>query len=424
MPTRGESQMKAFFLAVGGLATVVMLLQVLPVAGQAPDGPGSAGAPAEAASDIKTSWDEPDLQGIWVHDVEIPLQRPTQFADREFLTEEEVEVINERRARRLDHDYRAERGTPNDVAGAYNAVYHLQKLTGRRTSLIVDPPDGRMPAYTPQYMEQQEIWGEFRFALMQASPACKNQEPGCRGEWAPPSPRFEEESPIYPLGGVNRSYNPEDHGLSVRCLGGFLPAGGERSGFSSGGNGFTRRIVQSPGGISMYYDTGQGQSWQRPSIVMKDIPHLPSHIRGWWGDSRGHWEGDTLVIDVTNFTPKTRSFGAGENLHMVERFTRTGPTTLDYVVTLDDPTTWVKPWTVRVEYTRQDDFSNRVYTDNRCHEGNYGLPALLRGARAEDRAYAEGTGPHPAEICTNACGEKIGANEDQTADPYASAITD
>jgi hypothetical protein len=263
------------------------------------------------------------------------------------------------------------------------------------------------------------VWREYSLALLQASPACKNQEMSCRGgKYGPPSPRFEEESPIYPLEGVNRSYNPEDHGLSVRCLGGFLPAGGERTGFSSGGNGFTRRIVQTPGGVAMFYDTGQGQSWQRPTIVMSGSSHLPKSVRMWWGDSRGRWDADTLVIDVTNLTPKTSIFGANENLHLIERFRRVDAKTLEYTVTFEDPTTWTRPWTVKVDYNKQGDYANRIYTDNRCHEGNYGLPGLLHGGRVEEQAYKQGKGPHPAEICESGCSEKAGAEGEETQDDF------
>jgi hypothetical protein len=165
-----------------------------------------------------------------------------------------------------------------------------------------------------------------------------------------------------------------------------------------------RRIVQTPGGISMYYDVGQGQGWQR-NIVMDGRPHLPSNIRQWYGDSRGHWEGSTLVIDVTNFSPKTDFQGAGENLHLVERWTRTGPTTLDYVVIADDPTVWVRPWTAKEEFTLQNNEENRIYTEPRCIEGNYGLPGLLHGHRQEDLAFAGGRGVDPRTIST------ISANE-------------
>ena len=112
-------------------------------------------------------------------------------------------------------------------------------------------------------------------------------------------------------------------------------------------------------------------------------PEVPSQMRQWRGDSRARWEGDTLVVDVTNFTPKTEYRGSRENLHLVERWTRVNANTLEYVVTIADPTTWTRPWTVKQEMTRQDERQNRIYYEPRCHEGNYGMTALLAGARAE-----------------------------------------
>ena len=175
--------------------------------------------------------------------------------------------------------------------------------------------------------------------------------------------------------------------------------------FGTAFGGSFRRIVQTPGGISIFYDVGQGQGFQR-NIVMNGSPHLPDHIRQWWGDSRGHWEGDTLVVDVTNFSPKRDFRGSRENLHLVERWTRTGPDTLEYEVTIEDPTVWISPWTVRQEFRQQSDELNRIYYEPRCHEGNYGFPALLRAARIADQRYAEGTGPHPATF-DNASGAGI-----------------
>ena len=128
----------------------------------------------------------------------------------------------------------------------------------------------------------------------------------------------------------------------------------------------------------MFYDVGQGQGWQR-NIVMDGSPHLPADIRQWYGDSRGHWEGNTLVIDVTNFSAKTDFQGSRENLHVVERWTRTGPTTLEYAVTVEDPTVWTRPWTAKQEFTRQNEQENRIYYEPRCIEGNFGLPGLLHG---------------------------------------------
>jgi hypothetical protein len=128
---------------------------------------------------------------------------------------------------------------------------------------------------------------------------------------------------------------------------------------------------------------------------MNGSPHLPVNIRQWFGDSRGHWEGNTLVVDVTNFSPKTDVFGSRENLHLVERWTRTGPKSLSYEVLIEDPTVWTRPWTIKQEFGRQSDEENRIYYEPRCIEGNFGLPGLLHGRRVEERAFAEGRGPDP-----------------------------
>jgi hypothetical protein len=217
---------------------------------------------------------------------------------------------------------------PVDVGGAYNTAFLTIKHAGARTSLIVDPPTGRIPPLTPEAQKAAAADREFRLALLLSTDACKNHEPVCAGgKYDPtPSPRFSEPPPRYHAGNFvrfNRSDGPEDDGLADRCLHSGLPDFGSLFG------GSFRRIVQTPGGISMYYDLNQGQGWQR-NIVMNDSPHLPVSIRQWFGDSRGHWEGNTLVVDVTNFSPK----GSRENLHLIERWTRTGPRTLAYEVTM------------------------------------------------------------------------------------------
>jgi hypothetical protein len=165
--------------------------------------------------------------------------------------------------------------------------------------------------------------------------------------------------------------------------------------FGAFAGGSFRRIVQTPGGISIFYDVGQGQGWQR-NIVMTESAHLPASIRQWYGDSRGRWEGDTLVIDVTNFSPKTDYQGSRENLHLVERWTRTGPSTLEYAVTIEDSTVWTRPWTVKQEFTKQSEQENRIYYEPRCLEGNYAFPSLLHAARIADLDFALGRGPDPA----------------------------
>jgi len=128
---------------------------------------------------------------------------------------------------------------------------------------------------------------------------------------------------------------------------------------------------------------------------MNGTPHLPPNIRQWFGDSRGHWEGDALVVDVTNFSPKTDYRGSRENLHLIERWTRTGAKTLTYQVTIEDPTVWTRPWTVKQEFTLQSNEENRIYIEPRCWEGDYGFPTIMHNARLEDDAFAKGNGPDP-----------------------------
>jgi hypothetical protein len=345
------------------------------------------------ASALKTPWGEPDLQGIWTDETDTPLQRPAKYAAQEFFTAAQRAELDEARTAVLGNaDKRSERGTARDVAGAYNSQFVSFKRTGARTSLIVDPPNGQMPPLAP---EAQKIGGAeraFRLALLQATDTCRDKSPACGGgKYDPmPSPQYAELPPRYNIATINRHDGPEDGNLANRCLTGGLPEFGSRTGSY-------RRIVQTPGGISMFYDVGQGQGWQR-NIVMDGSPHLPANIRQWYGDSRGHWEGNTLVVDVTNFSPKTDFQGARENLHLVERWTRTGPTTLGYEVTIEDPTAWTRPWTAKEEFTKQSDAENRLYYEPRCIEGNFGLPGLLHGRRVEELAFAQGRGPDPRTI--------------------------
>ena len=372
------------FVAVAAvLAAVIVLLKLAPISGAA-QAPGDGEGAASTSSVPRTPWGEPDLQGIWTDVYQTPLQRSPQYAGREFFEDSERAALDQQRAG-IELRPRQEKGSERDVAGAYNSVFMSVKPTGRRTSLIVDPTDGRIPPTTPDTQKSMAGEREYRLALLSATATCKNQDPGCRGgTYGAPSPRLREPPPRYSTGNINRVDNPEDRSMSERCMQAVLPDFG----------GF-RRIVQSRGSIAIYYDVGQGQGWQR-HIPVTANPHLPGHVRLWFGDSRAHWEGDTLVVDVTNFSPKSDFMGSRENRHLVERWTRTGPDTLEYAVTIDDPTTWTKPWTVKQEYTRQDEQANRIYYEPRCHEGNYGLPALLAGGRAVDKAFAQGRGPHPA----------------------------
>jgi hypothetical protein len=321
------------------------------------------------------------------------LQRPARATNQEFFTEAQRQELDAKRAVHYGEDPRQERGSATDVGGAYNTSFLSIKRVGPRTSMIVDPPDGRMPAQTAEAQRAAAADREFYLALLQATDTCKNKEPVCAGGRYDPtiSPRFAESPPRYHAGNVarlNRSDGPEDDGLADRCLRSGLPE------FGSAFGGSFRRIVQTPGGISIFYDVNQGQGWQR-NIVMNGSPHLPAGMYQWFGDSRGHWEGDTLVIDVTNFSPKTEVFGSRENLHLVERWRRTGPDTLSYEATIEDLTVWTRPWTIKQDFTLQSEAENRIYYEPRCIEGNFGLPGLLHGRRVEERAFAEGRGPDP-----------------------------
>ena len=388
------------------LAAVIVLLQLASatIEGQAPE-PGAG---------LRTAWGAPDLQGIWTTNYDTPLERPARYADREFFTEEERAAIDSERMRLLG-TRRSERGSEQDVGGAYDAsIFLTHKHLGRRTSLIIDPPDGQLPAVTPEVQARRDEMNEYHRALLQSTDACQEGRPGCP-PYGPRSPRWEEEAPHYLTRNSNRAYGPEDRSLSERCIGARLPDFG-------GSTGFFLQVVQGPGTVSIFYDTGQGQGWQRV-IPVTDRPHLPPDVRQWWGDSRGRWEGDALVVDVTNFSPKTDFFGARENLHVVERWRRIDAETLEYVATMEDPTTWVRPWTVTLELNLQSNEANRIYKEPRCHEGNYGLPGLLAGGRAGEQAFAEGRGPDPASLCiaggTTACGGFGGgfAEEGDEADP-------
>ena len=386
MRDRFASSMITVAIGATALSTVV---SVSPTQTSAQAPAASVAAPAAAP---KTPWGEPDLQGIWTDETDTPFQRSPKYANQEFFTDAQRAEFDIQRSTLRGRDSRGERGSELDVAGAYNAVWGGRKRTGRRTSMLVDPPDGRIPPLTQEAEKTAAADRDFRLTLMRATQTCKLQLPGCAGGKYDPTPatsRRDDLPPRYNIARMNRHDRPEDGALADRCLTAGLPEFG-----AGNGGGSFRRIVQTPGGIAIAYDVGQGQGWQR-SIVMNGSPHLPPHIRQWFGDSRGHWEGDTLVIDVTNFSAKTDYRGTRENLHLVERWTRTGPATLEYVVTIEDPTVWTRPWTVKQEFTKQSEQENRIYYEPRCIEGNRGFPAMMKAARQEDREFAEGRGPDP-----------------------------
>jgi hypothetical protein len=365
------SRCSAFLVALPTI--VVVLLAPGTVAGQPP------------VTAFRTPWGEPDLQGIWSNRFVTPLERPKEFGTRQFLTEDEI-AAEERRLREqskgLGRDSREGTGTERDVARAYNEHWFGDPslLRGRRTSLIVDPPDGKIPSLTPEAQKRIAAKREYLQALLQGTSG---------GRPGPISPRREEPSPDYNLDRMNRADGPEDRGGPERCFGNPMPVL-----LQSGTFGGVARIVQSPGAVGIYYDIGQGQGFSRV-IPITDRSHLPKHIRQRYGDAIGHWEGDTLVVDITNFTQKTEFQGSRENLHLIERYRRVDANTLLFQVTMEDPTTWTRPWTAVQELNKNSEQKNQVY-ESGCHEGNYGLIGMLANTRAAEKAFAEGRGPDPA----------------------------
>jgi hypothetical protein len=331
----------------------------------------------------KTPWGEPDLQGIWSGDTLTPLERPAKFANRPVLTEQEADAIEEDIASRPGRDDRSQRGTERDVAQAYNQHWLAPptRLADRRTSLIVDPPDGKIPPVTPEGQARVAQMREYLAALLQGTSG---------GRPGPISPRRKEPPPYYNVARMNRSDGPEDRQTTERCLGASMP-----------NLGAVYRIVQSRGAVGIYHDSGQGQGFIR-TIPVDGSSHLASRIRLLHGDARGRWEGNTLVIDTTNFTQKMDFRGSRENLHLVERLTRTSDNRITYRVTIEDPTMWTRPWTAEIPWERQPDKLNQVY-ESTCHEGNYGLLGMLANTRAAERLFREGKGPNP-ELQDNATG--------------------
>jgi len=304
----------------------------------------------------RTPWGDPDLQGIWgAGYVLTPLERPAKYGDRAFLTDEEIAAIERTTAATFGIGGgayggtgrgRPERGTVDDVESAYNDVFSgfgRSVVRTKRTSLIVDPPDGRIPPRTTS--------GQKRLDALKATSTF-------------PPPRAE---------------GPEDRMAGERCFGLTLPI---RYGSSDSSGGYSR-IVQTPGSVSIYYEKGYGGGAYRV-ISVDGRPHLPSAIRQWLGDSRGHWEGDTLVVDVTNFTSQTNYHGSSENLHLIERFTRVDSDTMIYRASIDDLTTFTKPWTFEVPLTKAPEKQNQIF-ESACHEGNYGMIGILAGARAGEQ---------------------------------------
>lgn len=352
---------------------------------------GLAGAAQQRAPQTaapKTPWGDPDLQGIWDHKITTPIERPVRYAGKEFLTEEEVRALETAAAAQgpvgRGRDVRAERGSEADVEGAYNNIFSTgggRYDRSRRTALLIDPPDGGIPPITEEGRRLVAGRSSNRFG----TPGENGDISPARAAAAGTGARRQSVPYFVDIGRPND--NPEDRNDLERCRGVTLPCTGGLCGFS--------RIVQSPAGISIYYEMGHsGGAYRSIPIGGK---HLPSDIQLWLGDSVAAWEGDTLVVDTTNFTGLTAyRGGSDEKFHMVERFKRLNAEDLQYAITIDKPSMYARPWSFQMTLMRQPEKENKIY-ESACYEGNYALTAMLAGQRALDKEKAAAARKAPAK---------------------------
>ena len=301
--------------------------------------------PAVAQSDApQTAWGQPDLQGVWDFRSITPLQRPERLENHEFLTEEEAAELEQAAVARdaAAWDREARRTEAGGNVGAYNNFWmdRGQKAVGtRRTSLIVDPPNGRMPEQTTAAQQRAGVRRDYRRE--------------------------------HPADG------PEDFSNGVRCILGFN-AGPP---FTPSAYNNNMQLFQTPDHVVVVTEMVHTAR----IIPLDGSPHLPSNVQQWSGDSRGHWEGETLVVETTNHTDKTRWRGSTPDMRLVERFTRVDAETLLYEFTVTDPTTWTAPWTAAVPLL----LNPEPMFEYACHEGNYSMGVMLAGTREEEKAAAE-----------------------------------
>jgi hypothetical protein len=310
-------------------ATTVLVLMSRPLIGQTHSAKAVAHWP-------KTPWGDPDLQGTWNFGTITPLERPARYGDREFLTPEEVAQLNKDSSERASSERRSKLSAQEDVDLAYDQVWWDMGNATNRTSLIKDPANGRLPL-TPDGRAQRTARTKHGF-----------------DSW-------------------------EDRSLSERCIV-YRPVPVRSTGYNN-----NNVIVQAPGYVAMY----QEQIHETRIIPLDARPHLGENIRPWLGDSRGRWEGNALVVETTNFHPKSDYEGAGGNRTVVERFTLVDASTITYDFTVTDPIAYSRPWTGTMPWKRMTD---QVF-EYACHEGNYAMVHMLAGARTlEKKAATESTG--------------------------------
>jgi hypothetical protein len=333
----------------------------------------------------RTADGRPDLQGTYDVATITPIDRPAQYGTRQRLTDAEAAALE-----RGEAEY-AERQAANDVpadqrqapqaggltrnpeathlerifengggtVGGYNNFWiapgsRVVTVNGeKRSSIIIDPPNGQAPRVHADAARRNAEYARRRVA----------PDAGEAAATAGPATAFDD---------------PEARPLAERCLLGFSNTAGPPTLPNYFYNNL-KQIVQTKDTILIFVEMVHDAR-----IIRMNQPHLPSHIRKWTGDSIGRWEGDTLVVETTNFSDKTRFRGSSENLKVTERFTRTGPDTLVYRFTVEDPTTWERPWTGEYNWNATDE---RIF-EYACHEGNHALENVLRGARSADKASA------------------------------------
>jgi hypothetical protein len=280
---------------------------------------------------------QPDLQGVWSFATITPLERPADLAGKEFFTEKEVATYEKDVLQRTNRD-RRDGPADADVSRAYNDFWWdsgNRVVPTRRTSLIIDPPDGKIPALTAAGQKKAAERAEDRR--------------------------------LHPYDG------PENRPLQERCLA-WTTAGPPILPSAYNNN---IRIVQGAGYVTILNEMVHDIR----IIPLDNRPHLPKEVRLWMGDSRGRWEGNTLVVDTTNFSDKTNFRGADENMHLVEKFTRTADNILMYSFSVDNETAFTRSWTAELPMTKSQD----PMFEYACHEGNYSLLNVLTGARAEEK---------------------------------------
>jgi len=319
-------------IVVVGCATLVS-------SAQAPQR-GTAGAGAYTAP--RNAFGQPDFEGVWTNNSLTPLQRPAAWANKATLSEEELKQL-QAATRQLEEngdalfgdelvhdvlDGKKESASHDTETGNYNSFWLPSRHVDNRTSLIIDPADGRIPPLTPDARARQAARAE--------------------------------QARLHPSDG------PESRGLSERCVTFGTPQ--FLAAYSS-----VYQLVQSPTSVVFRLETIHDAR----VISLDGRAHVSDKVRQWTGDSRGRWEGDTLVVDTQGFSPRANVFGSSSGLHLVERFTRVADDTLQYDATLSDPTTWTKPWTARILFKR----INEPLLEYACHEGNIGMTGILAGAR-------------------------------------------